>query len=616
MKDFKILQPDNDTGGNVIRAAFQLLDGKARNKLKMLTAIQVFIGFLDLVGIAVIGIIGALAVKGVQSSTQSGKVTYVLRAFRLESSTIQIQVGVLGSIAAILLISRTVFSMSLAKKTLYFLGAQSAEVSRNLSQIVFSDTEKLVRFQDPQKLLFALTSGVEVVIIRILGAALANIVDASLLILMFLTLFYVSPILAVSSVLFFAILGIVLNRYLNERAQIAGARNTKMHIQSTSEILGILKSHREIHVWGRGSHVADSIGDSRSSLADVASEVAFMPNVSKFVIEIAIVISIFLLGVSQFLLSDAPHAVATLGVFLAAGMRIGPSVLRVQQGILQIRSAVGQAEPTFELAKQLKAQGSVSAKDSNPIHSHSDFAEDVKLNDIDYAYPDSTFSTLNHINLKINFGDTVAIVGPSGSGKSTLVDLILGLLKPTSGEVLIGSDKPGEVIKVWPGVISYVPQTVNIINGSIKDNILFTLSNEPIFQSRLAQVIERASLTSWISTLPDGVETVIGESGIGLSGGQAQRIGIARALITDPKILILDESTSALDSQTESEIIRELMKLKGRVTVIIIAHRLTTVAHSDTVIYLENGKIAASGTIEEVRKAVPNFERQALLMGL
>jgi len=616
MTELKILQPDSDTGVNVIRAAFQLLDGKARNKLKMLTAIQVFIGFLDLVGIAVIGVIGALAVKGVQSSTQSGKVTYVLRVFRLESSTIQIQVGVLGSIAAILLISRTIFSMSLARKTLYFLGAQSAEVSRNLSQLIFSDTEKLVRFQDPQKLLFALTSGVEVVIIRILGAALANIVDVSLLILMFLTLFYVSPVLAVSSVFFFALLGIVLNRYLNVRAQIAGARNTRMHIQSTSEILGILKSHREIHVWGRGSHVANSIGDSRSSLADVASEVAFMPNVPKFVIEIAIVISIFLLGVSQFLLSDAPHAVATLGVFLAAGMRIGPSVLRVQQGILQIRSAVGQAEPTFELAKQLKAQGSISTKNSNSINTHGDFAEDVKLNDIDYAYPDNMFSTLNHINLKINFGDTVAIVGPSGSGKSTLIDLILGLLKPTSGEVLIGSHKPGEVVKVWPGVISYVPQTVNIINGSIKDNILFTLSNEPIFQSRLAQVIERASLTSWISTLPDGVETVIGESGIGLSGGQAQRIGIARALVTDPKILILDESTSALDSQTESEIIRELIKLKGHVTVIIIAHRLTTVAHSDTVIYLENGRIAASGTMEEVRKAVPNFERQALLMGL
>lgn len=615
----KMKKPKKNTSKldlKVVKPAFRLLDPNSRLRLFFLTAVQIIIGFLDLIGIAMIGLIGTLAVKGVQSSNPDGNVALVLKFLQLNNSTIQIQVGVLGTIAAGLLISRTFFSMYLSRKTLFFLGAKSAETSRKLSQLAFSDSARLIRFQDPQKLLFALTSGVEVVVIKILGAFLANIVDLSLLILMFLTLFLVSPSVAVGAAIFFAALGFILNRYLNVRAQLAGARNTKLHIASNSQILGILKSHREIHVWGRGNYVANSIGESRAELADVASEVAFMPAVTKFVVEIAIVVSIFLLSASQFLVTDAPNAVATLGIFLAAGMRIGPAVLRVQQGILQIRSAIGQAQPTFELADLLSKSVPTTLQKWNISASHPDFKGNLSLSNVSYGYPDGQGEILKNLDFKIEFGTTVAIVGPSGSGKSTLVDLILGLLKPSSGEILIGELSPLEVIKKWPGVISYVPQTVNILNGTIKENILFTLNDDPDLQDRLELVIQQARLSSWISGLPDGIETIIGEGGVGLSGGQAQRIGIARALVTAPKFIILDESTSALDGQTEIEIVNELSALKGDASIFIVAHRLSTIANADFVIYLEQGSILASGSIEEVRNSVPNFEVQAKSMGL
>ena len=598
----------------VIAPAINLLDPASRVKLIGLTIIQIVVSLLDLIGIAFIGLIGTLAVKGVQSSPPDGNVIAVLKALQMENSTIQVQVSILGSFAAMLLISRTFLSMYFSRKTIFFLGSRAAEVSKRLSQLAFSDSERLIRFHDPQRILFALTSGVDVVITKILGSVIVIIVDLSLLI--FFTLFLVSPSVALGAAVFFATLGVFLNRYLNVRAQLAGLKNTRLHIASSSQILGILKSHREIHVWGRGNFVANSIGKSRAELAEVASEVAFLPTVTKFIVEIAIVISIFLLSATQFLLTDAPNAVATMGIFLAAGMRIGPAVLRSQQGILQIRSAVGQSQPTLELSILLRESNFIAPDEIEVPSLSADFKGNLHLDNVSYSYPDSTEYSLRNLNLEIDFGTTVAIVGPSGSGKSTLVDLILGLLQPSSGSILFGDKSPIDVIKKWPGVVSYVPQNVNIINGSIKENILFTLSEEQTFLDRLDLVIEQASLKNWIDDLPDGVNTKIGESGIGLSGGQAQRIGIARALVTNPKFIILDESTSALDGQTEAEIIRELSALKGDTTVFIVAHRLSTITHADIVIYLEQGKILSSGRMDEVRREVPNFDFQAKLMGL
>jgi ABC-type multidrug transport system fused ATPase/permease subunit len=585
-------------------------------KLIGLTIIQIIVSLLDLIGIALIGLIGTLAVKGVQSSPPGGNVTVVLNALQMENSTIQIQVSILGSFAAMFLISRTFLSMYFSRKTLFFLGSRAAEVSKRLSQLALSDSERLIRFHDPQRILFALTSGVDVVITKILGSVIVIVVDLSLLILLFFTLFLVSPSVALGAAVFFATLGVFLNRYLNVRAQLAGAKNTKLHITSSSQILGVLKSHREIHVWGRGNFVANSIGKSRAELAEVASEVAFLPTVTKFIVEIAIVISVFLLSASQFLLTDAPNAVATMGIFLAAGARIGPAVLRAQQGILQIRSAVGQSQPTLELSILLSESNFIAPDCFEVPPLSAEFRESLHLDNVSYSYPGSAEYSLRNLNLKIEFGTTVAIVGPSGSGKSTLVDLILGLLQPSSGRILFGDMSPSDVIKKWPGVISYVPQNVNIINGSIKENILFTLSEEQTFLDRLDLVIEQASLKNWIDDLPDGVNAKIGESGIGLSGGQAQRIGIARAFATNPKYIVLDESTSALDGQTEAEIVGELSALKGDTTVLIVAHRLSTITHADIVVYLEQGKILSSGTIDEVRRAVPNFDLQAKLMGL
>ena len=210
----------------------------------------------------------------------------------------------------------------------------------------------------------------------------------------------------------------------------------------------------------------------------------------------------------------------------------------------------------------------------------------------------------------------MAIVGTSGSGKTTLVDLLLGIQNPNSGHVRISGLKPLEVVRRWPGALAYVPQDTHIINGSIKDNILLGYDPEDFKESFIYSAINTAQLQSLVQDAVKGINTHIGERGTNLSGGQKQRIGIARALLTRPKLLVLDEATSSLDSETEANLTDAVKQLRGVSTIVIIAHRLSTVREADVVIYLEKGTIKAIGNFAEVRKLVPNFDKQARLMGL
>jgi ABC-type multidrug transport system fused ATPase/permease subunit len=223
---------------------------------------------------------------------------------------------------------------------------------------------------------------------------------------------------------------------------------------------------------------------------------------------------------------------------------------------------------------------------------------------------------LNDVNVQVAFGDVIAIVGPSGAGKTTFVDTLLGIIQPTSGHVHVSNLEPLEAIQKWPGAMAYVPQDVNLIDGTILDNLIVGFDEENVQMNLINDALEIAQLKDFVEKLPNGIRTQIGENGTKLSGGQRQRIGIARALLTKPLLLVLDEATSSLDAETELAISKAIAELKGNVTVFIIAHRLSTVRDANQVIYIEDGEILSSGSFDAVRKSVPNFDKQAKLMGL
>jgi len=218
--------------------------------------------------------------------------------------------------------------------------------------------------------------------------------------------------------------------------------------------------------------------------------------------------------------------------------------------------------------------------------------------------------------LSIDPGQIVALVGRSGAGKTTLADLIIGVLEPDFGKVRISNLKIKEVSRLFPGSISYVPQEVFIANGTIRANVCLGFDPTELSDEFIWEALKSAELDNVVIQLPEKLDGVVGDYGSKLSGGQRQRLGIARALITKPQVLVLDEATSSLDSQTEQNITESILKLGGKVTVIIIAHRLSTIKSADTVVYLENGKIKSLGSFEKVRSDVPDFDNQVKLLGI
>jgi ABC-type bacteriocin/lantibiotic exporter with double-glycine peptidase domain len=298
---------------------------------------------------------------------------------------------------------------------------------------------------------------------------------------------------------------------------------------------------------------------------------------------------------------------------MAAGTRIGPGVLRAQQGMLTIKNSLGAAAVTVEVHKDLVASDKFLSESTNVKFNYSDFEPTINVQDLSFYYPESRAPALDGINFSIKAGSRIAIVGPSGSGKSTLADILLGVVEPTKGLIQIAGMPPREAIQRWPGGISYVPQKSNAVRGSIKENIYLETSLSDLASFYFEKGLKASELVE-VFDLSGGAN--LGDSGSKLSGGQLQRLGIARALFTNPKLIVLDEATSALDGATEFRVSEAIHELEQQTTVVVIAHRLSTVRHSDLVIYLDKGRIVASGSFETVRKLVPDFDKQAELMGL
>jgi ATP-binding cassette subfamily C protein len=346
------------------------------------------------------------------------------------------------------------------------------------------------------------------------------------------------------------------------------------------------------------------------------SELQFMPNLSKYVIETAVVLGALGISAVQFTVQDSTRAVGLLAVFLAAGTRIAPAVLRVQQGIIQISSSIAGSTLTLAIIDEFRSVAPLrETRDEIDLH-HVGFLPSIKISHASFRYPESADYALKDVSLDIDPGRMVAIVGSSGAGKTTLVDALLGILETIEGKIEISGLHPLDAFNNWPGAVAYVPQDVVLINGSVRENLALGYEINSTPEEHFWHVLEKAQLSILVKELADGLDSIIGERGSRLSGGQRQRLGIARALFTNPGILVLDEATSALDGQTEADIGDAINSLKGKTTIIMIAHRLSTVRSADAVIYMENGKILATGTFDEVRKAVPDFDRQAQLMGL
>lgn len=350
-----------------------------------------------------------------------------------------------------------------------------------------------------------------------------------------------------------------------------------------------LSGIKDVKILGREAEFLKQFDIHNTKSAHVAIMQGTLQQLPRLWLELLAVSALAILVISM-LAQNRPleSILPMLGLFAAAAFRLMPSVNRVINAIQSIRygshgidtlfAEIGLAHHVFD-----SERGTVPLRDS------------LELRHVSYSYPNASKQALSDISIQIQRGESIGFIGPSGSGKSTLVDVLLGLLTPDSGEIVLDGENIQENLRNWQNQIGYVPQTIYLTDDTLRNNVAFGLAEKEINDDALLSAIRAAQLEDFVASLPDGLATMVGERGVRLSGGQRQRIGIARALYHDPDILVLDEATSSLDNETEEGVMNAVKALHGQKTILIVAHRLSTVEHCDRLYRFGAGKIVGQG---------------------
>ena len=603
---------------NVILKAFRcfhLITPRDKKLLIGMASIQVFIGLLDLVGVAFLGVLGSLVINGVNNAPTNDLVIRILSILHIENLSFQNKAIFLAVFAVTVLLTRTLVSIMLTKSIYRILGRISARLTYQFSKNMLEhDLSKIETFRR-QELIFSLTHGVQKITVEIIGQLVTMAADLASFVFLLTALLIVDTY----GTLFICVLTIpvIVVSHVRKRglAEDLGRQSGELTIKSNDFLSNVISAYREFHIRGLKNSIVRKLYDVRLQLGDINAKNSYLPYSTKYLSESLLIVTGVCLAAIQFIRFDASRAAVSLGIFLAAGGRLGPAVLRIQQALISIRANVTFVEPTLRLIEVFpsKATGEhLEEASSNPMIS--DFKGSVSFENVNYMARDSRKLILKNITVSIPAGSFVGIVGPSGSGKSTFLDLMMGINSPTTGKIEISRLTPGQVVQNFPGKIAYVPQSPAIISGSIFENISLQEDYSPEETERIQELIQICELNEIIDS-KEG-QRKLSEGGSNLSGGQRQRVGIARALFTMPEILVLDEATSALDAQLEDKIMKAIYSLNSKITLIVAAHRLSTIKEAECIYYFDSGEVSHSGTFSELRKVVPNFESQAKLMNL
>jgi len=587
----------------------KILDKRTRRKLFGLAIARVAANLLDLVGLAGIALLATSF--GSLASGSATRAPLNIPGFG-EVLINEVQAVLIAAGVAIVFLMKSGFSIWLNLLTSLTVAGLEGRFSKELAEDFFaaakSDSdaspESVAEFQN--RVLYSTGA-----ISSFLNARLSFIAEASLLVAMVAIFLAVNPIATVSMFAFMGTVLFFLNRMIGFRIKRNGLMQMKGYetaLQTSRDLFGV---KREALSSGVTPSWLTKFAAGRSQAAQGAAVIYTLNGLPRYVVETSLILGIFAFIGGVVVFSDLPTQAVTIGVFMAGGLRLVASMLPLQAAFNAMQDGSNRGGPAYQALIERRA---VSAQ--QPEHSDIQVSGNpgITFSSVGFTYPGSDASVLESISFEIQPLTKVAIVGPSGAGKSTIFDLATGFREPTSGSIKVGELNPRDILFGAPGTFGIVTQRPHLVTGSIIENVSL-IEDAATNREKVKESLVRAGLRHF--TAPENwFELQIRPDSGQLSGGEIQRLGLARALYRDPKILFLDEATSALDAETEAEITKVLQSLKNEMTVVLIAHRLSTVMHADKIIYLDQGKIVAEGTFGELKSKVPDFAKAVELMDL
>ncbi len=420
------------------------------------------------------------------------------------------------------------------------------------------------------------------------------------------------PIGAIVATVYLGVIAYILFAVVSRRALVAGRVNRDYAYRAAAVITELVEALKEVTLRGRLAEVRGMVRGLREHATRARANISFLGIVPKYAIEAALIGGLLLLGGIAYIGGGLQGAIVAVALFAVTGFRMIPAITGVQSSLTQASANVVHARNVIDdVTKAAHAVHHVATADTARLPA---LPERLALENVRFSYPGAAHPALDGVTLSIPFGTTFGIAGPSGAGKSTLIDILLGLAEPTSGTVRVDEVDVSSALHAWRKSVAYVPQHVALFAGSVAQNVALTWGDD-IDESRVLVALEKAQLANLVARR-GGIHVQLGERGMDLSGGQRQRLGIARALYGTPSVLVLDEATSALDGRTEETISQAIRGLRGEVTVISVAHRLSTIRAFDRIGYLVDGRIVDTGRFDELQRRVPDFRDQARLAGL
>jgi len=571
------------------------LIGEDRRRLPKLIILFLAGSMLDFVGIGLIGPYVALAFDPAVLDSEIGK-SMIEVGFPDKKNELLFVVGImlfgvffLKAISAIFINYKIIqFSQNqqVYLRSLLMSSYQSLPyeeyINRNSSEYIHSIQSLVVQYAD-----------------NVLMPSLRTISDIIVAIVIIVFLGFHSSIALLLLVVLLVFLIIGYDRLFRTKMKMYGKKANKAAALMVQGIHEGIEGLSEIRILGREKYFFDKVRDQALKFTYFQSRTRVVGTSPKFLLELLLISFVVLLVVVTISIGgDMQALIPTLAVFGVAAIRLLPAANGLSSSLVQIRFG---RDAVSLLYKDLNYLRSLKLSNSRKKKIDSSFSK-LTVENIIFNYKNTEYRTINQVSMEVKFGESVGIIGPSGSGKTTLINILLGLLEPSSGELLFNNEALSDNKEEWHTQVAYIPQQVLLIDNTLKRNIALGVSDEEIDDLLIKNSIEQASLTNIIKELPMGIDTILGERGIRLSGGQRQRVALARAFYHGRNVLVMDESTSSLDQDTEQEIVNEIKKLHGRKTMIVIAHRYSTLTHCDRIYKLDRGKIVNVGTPEELLK--------------